>query len=696
MLINFCLINDIAKSVETTFYTQKQPNQHPIQVRPSDTAILLSSDNKPIKNQEPLYFSLIHPEEECCGKSFKGTLRFDGDLFMTKRVINQWLYNHFRSHAEAVRFDFSGRLEVWIKDPNHQPYGNRATQYLRFSLSPYSDFMEHPWTLMVAFNGVSCVYNKPVTQLNLQTDSYRLLVDSEVVHSAHLANRHKRLLSSARPIINRELESELHIKMVRRRIENKYLNTRAHIEYFCNEYLFKYSIPELQIDTTRFFSPVPSSNLTQVAEGSEILVFGDNAEDTDPMNGIKEHGVFKSSPHTKINLFCIAAEEHRAAANLLFNILMHGEYSDQAKTEYDNSNDNSTLPQLIGEHFISKKGTSIAFPSLSKAREDIEASLNKQHRSIHEHHAAVFLCPVKKDGITNPYHELYYQVKEMLLQRGIVCQAIYFENPNKPNFRFHIPNIAVALSAKVGGIPWKLKTPNPDSDLVIGVGAFRSSLSNERFIGSAFCFNGEGVFQEFDCYRHNDNEKLVADILKAIMRFMKNNELRHPERLIIHYFKTMGKRESAQIMEMLTSLNVNIPVYIITINKTETCDFFAFDDASLCLMPHSGTIVKLNPGDFLLYNNDFYASNSTSKNILFPLRVRTEKVVRGQGKIKLTDAEAGDLLSKVYQFSRLYWKSVRLQNLPVTIAYPEMVAEIVPHFTNAHLPDFGKESLWPL
>ncbi len=695
MLINIFPISIVRKSVEASFYTQPQQSKHFIQVRPEESYRIQNTKEK-VKSDRPHFFSLFDLEEIGEGYSFKGTLDLEGSKPLAKRVIYQWLYNHFRTHADAVRFDFSGRLEVWVKDPSHQPYGDKATQYLRFSLSPYSDFMEHPWALMVAFNGVSYVYNKPITQLNLQTESYRLLVGGEVVHSDYLANRHKYLLSSAFPVINRELESELHVKEVRRRITNKYLNTKNHIEYFCNEYLFKYPIPELQIDSTQIFSPVPPSNLMQVAEDSEVLVFGDNAEDSDPMNGIKEHGVFKPSPHTNINLICIAANEHRAVGNLLFNILIHGDYSDQAKTEYDNSNDDNTLPQLTREHFKTKKVFSIAFPSLPKAREDIEASLNRQHRNPHETYAAVFLCPVKKDGITNPYHELYYQVKEMLLHRDIVCQAIYFENPSQPNFRFHIPNIAVALSAKVGGIPWKLKTPNPDSDLVIGVGAFRSSLSNERFIGSAFCFNGEGVFQEFDCYRHDDNTKLVADILKAIMRFMKNNESRHPERLIIHYYKTMGKRESAQIMEMLTSLKVNIPVYIISINKTETADFFVFNDDSPCLMPHSGTIVKLNPGDFLLYNNDFYASNSTSKNILFPIRVRAEKIVCGQGKIKLTDAEATEMLTKVYQFSRIYWKSVRLQNLPVTIAYPEMVAEIVPHFRNGFLPPFGKTSLWPL
>ena len=37
------------------------------------------------------------------------------------------------------------------------------------------------------------------------------------------------------------------------------------------------------------------------------------------------------------------------------------------------------------------------------------------------------------------------------------------------------------------------------------------------------------------------------------------------------------------------------------------------------------------------------------------------------------------LIDQVYQFSRIYWKSVRQQGLPVTIKYPEMIAEIMPH-----------------
>ena len=35
-------------------------------------------------------------------------------------------------------------------------------------------------------------------------------------------------------------------------------------------------------------------------------------------------------------------------------------------------------------------------------------------------------------------------------------------------------------------------------------------------------------------------------------------------------------------------------------------------------------------------------------------------------------------IDQVYQFSRMYWKSTNQQSLPVTIKYPEMVAEIFP------------------
>ncbi len=51
------------------------------------------------------------------------------------------------------------------------------------------------------------------------------------------------------------------------------------------------------------------------------------------------------------------------------------------------------------------------------------------------------------------------------------------------------------------------------------------------------------------------------------------------------------------------------------------------------------------------------------------------------------------LIDQVCQFSRMYWKSLLHQNLPVIVKYPEMVAKIAPHFEGNDIPDYSN-NLW--
>jgi hypothetical protein len=60
----------------------------------------------------------------------------------------------------------------------------------------------------------------------------------------------------------------------------------------------------------------------------------------------------------------------------------------------------------------------------------------------------------------------------------------------------------------------------------------------------------------------------------------------------------------------------------------------------------------------------------------------------------LSPAEENQLLLQVCRFSQLYWKSVSRQWLPVTLRYPEMLAQIAPHFRYGDIPEEGRESLW--
>jgi predicted nucleotide-binding protein (sugar kinase/HSP70/actin superfamily) len=110
-------------------------------------------------------------------------------------------------------------------------------------------------------------------------------------------------------------------------------------------------------------------------------------------------------------------------------------------------------------------------------------------------------------------------------------------------------------------------------------------------------------------------------------------------------------------------------------------------------MPYSGTYIQIAEREYLLFNNTRYdeSSKPTSREYHFPVKIKLTSTHLSLLEDKQLVAL---LIDQVYQFSRMYWKSVSQQNLPVTLAYPEMVAEMFPFFRYSKLPDFGKGNLW--
>ncbi|PIQ35227.1 MAG: hypothetical protein COW63_01465 [Bacteroidetes bacterium CG18_big_fil_WC_8_21_14_2_50_41_14] len=213
-----------------------------------------------------------------------------------------------------------------------------------------------------------------------------------------------------------------------------------------------------------------------------------------------------------------------------------------------------------------------------------------------------------------------------------------------------------------------------------------------QYLGSAFSFANDGKFNQFDCFLKNQTDELAGSIILQVQEYAAANS--HINRLIIHFYKNMSSKELDPIEEGLKNLGPKIPVFILTINKTESHDIVAFDNDWTNLMPLSGTFINLGHNQFLLFSNTRYSANgkfSPADGYPFPVKISIQCT-----QPELTDDHKiiTDLIDQVYQFSRMYWKSVRQQNLPVTLKYPEMVAEMFPHFVGNEIPSFGKNNLW--
>src|SRR5690606_20642823 len=142
-------------------------------------------------------------------------------------------------------------------------------------------------------------------------------------------------------------------------------------------------------------------------------------------------------------------------------------------------------------------------------------------------------------------------------------------------FNYFLPNISIALLAKLGGVPWRLYRPIK-RDLVVGVGADRSKDSaKDKFVGCAFCFRNDGKFRGFDAFEKDDTPALAEAIRKAISNY--SDESSGFDRLVIHYYKNMSNKEELPIKKMLERLDINLPYVIVTINETESKDYVLFD-----------------------------------------------------------------------------------------------------------------------
>ena len=171
---------------------------------------------------------------------------------------------------------------------------------------------------------------------------------------------------------------------------------------------------------------------------------------------------------------------------------------------------------------------------------------------------AFYVSPYTKFESDAAKKSLYYLIKEKLLYRDISMQAVERQKLTG-NFEYSVSNIAIAMIAKLGGVPWKLDAGEAD-ELVIGFGAFRSMAPGLHYTGSAVCFTQDGRFREFDVFPADDVRSVAGTAMRAFLDYRE--KFPQAKRMTIHFFKRMSKRELEPIEKMLRELRLDIPVVV--------------------------------------------------------------------------------------------------------------------------------------
>lgn len=666
--------------------------------------------------------------------------------YFVKRYYNRLLERYFRYYDDMVvtKSGITDDIQVWLLtngDKKHINHDNKQYELMemdRFTIRvKYDHFNNSPY-LLVANDRPALMLNVPIARLlydeandpftsrsgitpsminKVMTREVRKGSDG-IEYVVRRIDRYDYLQShnkycppeTTRPIMSGELKRffGLDKREETRTFESKYIKYLEKIENFRTKFLNTKDIEKIFPNLAHKFTKVNPLQVGRTSSSTRMLIFGKDSNGNDVRNVRQQIGVNSGPrikcPYTDIQLIAIYHTNDKHYASHLLGYFRNGNYGSE------NNDERKNLEMYIGTNVpYADKALHIEFKDMLNPAKEIEEALNgEEYRNLNPKikYVGIYVSPIHKYASSKGSKECYYKIKEMFLKHYIPTQCIDSNRmrsqlerdvkKNRKDFIYTLQNMGVAICAKLGGSPWLLDEIEK-KELIIGIGAFRND--NQQYIGAAFSFDNTGVFNDYSYFQKSELDELVGAIKLAIMRYSAVNS--QPDRIIIHYYKKISrKREFKKVEDMLKSLDLNVPVYIVTINKTESEDIVLFDEESTytsynyqtrqnegvkSLMPYSGKWVNLGPSKeghhYLLCNNTRYENEHFSNMDGFPFPIKLTIACPNRND-QIETPVVQQLIDQVYQFSRIYWKSVKQQGLPVTIKYPEMIAEIMPHFND--------------
>ncbi len=297
----------------------------------------------------------------------------------------------------------------------------------------------------------------------------------------------------------------------------------------------------------------------------------------------------------------------------------------------------------------------------------------------------------------------YFLCKNLLLGFDIPVQDVLVETLAKPNnsLQFILNNIALAVYAKLGGIPFVLKTPKVSHyELVFGIGSAIQKQSRfgagNRVVGITTLFSRDGDYILNGCTPYTDfdsyERRLKETVEKAIKDAIEIQAINPDEkiRLIFHVFKEIGRKETQAIQEAISVFDKHDIEYAIAHVNTDH-EFKMFDRTNpgqewdytsrrfignelAAYVAQRGLTVELGPRDRLV--NLIGPTQYRKRGCPSPLRVTLDRTSTFKDIDYITD--------QIYQFAFMSWRGFQPSKEPITILYSSLVADL-----NSKLNDLG-------
>jgi len=442
-----------------------------------------------------------------------------------------------------------------------------------------------------------------------------------------------------------------------------------------------------QSDSHKSFPPV-------TREGPPVYVFGPGAS-TDSWHdrGLDTYGPYDQSTFTptspRIAVICQA--RHRGQTELFLRKLRDG------VPTIVNSKGRQPFGKGMLRKYCLNKWFLEFFEAKAPSSDAYRDAISRAVEYATEHNEPWDLALVQ---IEERFHELhgdanpYLVSKAAFLQRNVPSQEVEIETMQAPDSQlvYILNNIALAIYAKLGGIPWLLQANRGIAhELVFGLGSASVGEgrlgSRERIVGITTVFSGDGNYLLENRSRAVTMDEYSAALLESLksaierVRQIMNWQPRDSVRLVFHAFKPFRKEQIAAVQELLRDLR-NYEVQCAFLHVVENHPYLLFDEGNQDgvwdaqsrlkkgrLAPPRGLWLQLGDRESLLVLTGAREVKRPEDGLPTPLLLRLDS--------SSTFKDMKYLTGQVYHFSCHSWRSFLPSPLPITMLYSGLIASLL-------------------
>lgn len=278
----------------------------------------------------------------------------------------------------------------------------------------------------------------------------------------------------------------------------------------------------------------------------------------------------------------------------------------------------------------------------------------------------------------------YYIGKSLFFMHQIPVQDFTFEllSQSESSLGYSLNNMALASYAKMGGVPWLLKSsPTLSHELVIGIGS--ANLQENRFSGNQRVMGITTVFSGDGSYLISNTSKAVApdlycdaltsvlgDTIEKIQKRM-NWQRGDTIRIVFHASVKKFNKEEIQAVKDVVEKYADYTIEYAFLKISEHHGLHMFDSSSANerkgkYAPPRGKYLKLSDYEMLVYligkNELKQVSDGHPRGLI--LNVHRDSTFKD---IKY-------LSTQLFNFSSHSWRSYFPNPMPVTISYSDLIA----------------------